>query len=189
MEIGGLDGKPENSMTEIMERNGWDGLVIEATPGNYVQIASNRPCASVVEAAAGPSWGAVDFFGWGGCCSGAKSAMSDSFVKAFHSKKGSKERKYYRVRSAPIVDLFLAWGKDFVDFWVLDVEGGERQVLEGMDFDKVEVGMIMIEVSQQGGDIKEVEDLLAAAGFFKAEDFKSWNDLNSLYLNSAVWEV
>ncbi|GMI07515.1 hypothetical protein TrRE_jg3495 [Triparma retinervis] len=107
----------------------------------------------------------------------------------FHGGGGPGGRRYVRVRSAPIADIFRAWGRQRVDFWVLDVEGAERQVLEGMDFGEVEVGMIMIEVSQQGEDAGEIESLLSDAGFFKSKDFKSWNNLNSLYLNSAVWEA
>ena len=66
IESGGLNGTPESSMTELMEREGWDRLVVEATPGNYGQIGFNRPCVSMIESAASTSWGPIEFFGWVG---------------------------------------------------------------------------------------------------------------------------
>jgi len=188
VESGGLNGEPVNSMTELFERKGWHGLVVEATPGNYVQIPYNRPCVSTIESAASPSWGPVEFFGWGGCCSGIKDAMSDGFIKAFHGKGPKSSILSYKVRSAPIVDIFVAWDKPFIDVWVLDVEGAELFVLQGMDFKAVKVGMILIEISEQPETAKLVDKMLQDAGFFRAK-FNSWNNLNALYLNSAVWSV
>ena len=186
IESGGFDGTPEWSMTELMEKQGWEGLVVEATPGNYVQIAEHRPCVSLVESAASPIWGPVEFFGWGGCCSGIKDAMSDKFIETFHGKEKSKIVSY-NVRSAPIVELIKAWGKTEVDFWVLDVEGAEKFVLMGMDFEQVKVGMIMIEISEQAETAREADDMLVKAGFFKSTTFQSWNNLNALYLNKGVY--
>ena len=134
LESGGLDGTPESSMTELMERAGWEGLVVEATPANYVQVAANRPCVSSIESAASPKFEPVQFFGWGGCCSGMSEAMSDKFVKTFHGKSSRNEIFSYNVRSAPISEIIAAWGKSVIDFWVLDVEGAEKFVLLGMDF-------------------------------------------------------
>jgi hypothetical protein len=128
----------------------------------------------------------VEFFGWGGCCSGIKDAMSDGFIKTFHGKEKSKIVSY-GVRSAPIVELIKAWGKAEVDFWVLDVEGAEKFVLMGMDFEQVKVGMIMIEISEQAETAREVDDMLVKAGFFKSATFQSWNNLNALYLNKGVY--
>lgn len=38
------------------------------------------------------------------------------------------------------------------DLWILDVEGGEYEVLKGTDFSRIKVGVIMIEAQHQSAD-------------------------------------
>ena len=60
----------------------------------------------------------------------------------------------------------------------------------GMDFEVIVVGMIMVETGAGKSEgAKEVDRILVEEGFFKVEGFESWNDLNSLYMNSKVWST
>jgi FkbM family methyltransferase len=43
VEIGAWDGRKKNS-TIILERAGWDGVCIEASPPSYAQLIENRKC-------------------------------------------------------------------------------------------------------------------------------------------------
>ena len=59
-----------------------------------------------------------------------------------------------------------------------------------MDFEVIVVGMIMVETGAGKSEgAKEVDRILVEEGFFKVEGFESWNDLNSLYMNSKVWST
>jgi hypothetical protein len=71
-----------------------------------------------------------------------------------------------------------------VDFWSLDVEGAELFVLQGMDFSAVEVGMVMVEISETKEMAAKVEAVFIEEGFVRDETFHSWNNLNALYLNT-----
>ena len=180
VESGALDGSINNSMTHILERylgHLWVGLSVEATPANFVRLIENRPCTFRTEVALGPQWGLANFVGWGGCCSGSKSEMSDSFVKHFHGKKAES----YSVLMAPATEVFLAAGFAHIDFWSLDVEGAELQVLQGVDWDRVSVGMIMIEAMQATD--KRAEELLVNQGFGRDDRFTSWHDVNQLWVH------
>ena len=54
-------------------------------------------------------------------------------------------------------------------------------------FPSTEVGMIMIEVSETEETAKEVDEILTSSGFIRDPNFKSWNNLNALYLNKNVY--
>jgi len=194
VEIGGLDGSPLNSMTEVLEKRlGWRGLVIEATPANYVSIGKNRPCVHHAQAAAGPDWSLVEFFGWGGCCSGIKGAMSPKFQKQFHGRgkvRHPKQRHQsevpepYLVQQAPISDIMAAAGLTTVDFWSLDVEGAEEFVLRGMDFTRVTIKVVLVEISETKAVADRVSSLLHKNGFMQDVSLLGGqNKLNALWLS------
>ena len=143
-------------------------------------LIRNRPCTYMTEVALSTSWGLAEFVGWGGCCSGSKSTMTESFLNYFHGHKPTT----YQVLMAPATDVFLAAGMSTIDFWSLDVEGAELQVLQGVDWARVRIGMIMIE-SMQATDTS-VSSLLESQGFVKDIKFKSWHNANSLWISKAA---
>ena len=56
-------------------------------------------------------------------------------------------RSRYRVQAYPLYSLILAMGVKKVDFLSLDVEGAEVAVLNTVPWDKVDIELIMVEVS------------------------------------------
>lgn len=50
-----------------------------------------------------------------------------------------KDRKFYKVQCWPVYSLLLALGNPVVDFFSLDVEGSEFNVLRTIPFDKVDI--------------------------------------------------
>ena len=184
LELGALGGQPHQSMTLVFERtfgfDTWDGLGVEATPANFAQLMKNRPCISKMEFAAATKWGTTQFTGWGGCCSGIEMDMNTKHKKLFHGAKAQS----FTVGTAPISDVLLGAGIKVLDFFVLDVEGGELSVLKGMNFKDVKVQMLMIEVDRNTKRYKEIADMMHTNGFFQDEKhFKSWHSLNTLWIN------
>ena len=67
----------------------------------------------------------------------------------------------------------------------MDVEGAELSVILGTDFKKINVGMIMVEVSGYKITASQVHELLSKSGFFlDTKHFRSMDKLNSLYINN-----
>ena len=56
-------------------------------------------------------------------------------------------RSMYPVQAYPLYSLILAMGVEKVDFLSLDVEGAEVVVLNTVPWDKVDIELIMVEVS------------------------------------------
>lgn len=182
LELGALGGLPDQSMTLVFERvfgNTWKGIGIEATPANFGQLMMNRPCIYKAEVAAGKEWGTTQFTGWGGCCSGIDTDMNPKHKKVFHGGVQS-----FTVGTAPVSDVLLGAGVVVLDFWVLDVEGGELSVLKGMNFKDVKVQMLLIEVDRKTPKYNEIADIMGKNGFFEdLKHFKSWHNLNTLWIN------
>jgi len=187
LEVGGLAGLPAQSMTLVFQRyfgyDAWDGMAVEATTANFAHLMYNRPCLYRAEIAAGKEWGHLDFTGWGGCCSGITADMAETNKRVFHGKNAQA----YKVQSAPVTEILIAADFRTLDFWVLDVEGAELSVLLGMDFKKINVGMILVEVSGDKSTASQVHQLLVQNGFFlDTKHFHSMDNLNSLYINNST---
>jgi len=190
MESGGLAGLPSQSMTLVFQQyfgyDAWDGMTVEATAANFAHLLVNRPCLYRTEVAAGKEWEQLDFTGWGGCCSGITADMAEKNKRVFHGV----DAESYKVQAAPMTEILLAAGFENLDFWVLDVEGAELSVLLGMDFKKINVGMILVEISGNEDTAAQVHELLLRSGFFlDTRHFHSLESLNSLYIhaNSEAW--
>merc|ERR1719512_456864 len=49
---------------------------------------------------------------------------------------------------APVHALLDCIGRKTIDFWSLDVEGAESAILKSTSFDKIEVGLLLIEMNK-----------------------------------------
>lgn len=74
-----------------------------------------------------------------------------------------------------------------VDIMWLDVEGGERQVLQAMDWHAVSVGILVVEMRfNDAANNRAIHKLLHAAGFELVRALPVWNDkiLDNVYLRA-----
>ena len=82
-----------------------------------------------------------------GPVSGIKSNMSPSFLENWH--KNSIERI---IESRKLCDVLNENNITYVDFFSLDVEGGELDVLKSIQWDKVSFYIICIEMDKHNPD-------------------------------------
>lgn len=63
-----------------------------------------------------------------------------------------------------------------MDFWTLDVEGAEWEVLQTVDFDRIRVDVIMIEIGADAAQDQRIFDFLATKGYRKDQiiSFNAW---------------
>jgi hypothetical protein len=135
--------------------------------------------------ALGTEWGLADFVGWGDCCSGHKADMSSNFINTFHGATAES----YKVLVAPASDVFRTAGFDTIDFFSLDVEGAELRVLQGIDFARTRIRMMLIEVMQNNAtSVQQIENLLALHGLQRDKTFESINGMNALFVNTRLSE-
>jgi hypothetical protein len=118
-EIGALD-VATFSNTYVLERClGWRGLLIEAQPGNFVQLKKNR-CSGCGNVLIGEAvCDTLNFTAGGGAVAGQPELFDAEFMTKFYGKNGVKTIK---VPCNPLSYVFDQHGIKKIDFWSLDVE-------------------------------------------------------------------
>lgn len=161
IEVGGLDGTADGSNSFFFERYmQWRGLLVEASPMNFAKLVTRRPFSYRLEGALGSKYGTVRFSGHG-CCGKTVQGAGD-----------------YEVQMVPIGALLRTMGITHIDFWSLDVEGGELTVLQGMDW-SISVSVLLIESVNE-----RIRTFLRERGF-KRHSFHSISRLNEIWVNEA----
>lgn len=173
VEIGALDGKALSNTKFFDDYMGWSGMLIEAFPDSAAAIEKNRPNPKnkiFKEAVCGEGQKSVKFsVAPNRAVGGVSSTMPDEHKKEW----GHDNYNQISVPCRPIrvmVNEFLAQsGADHIDFFSLDVEGGELEVLKTFDF-HVPVNVWMIELDGEDPEKDEaVRQVLQNHGYTKSK--------------------
>jgi FkbM family methyltransferase len=140
VEIGALNGITFSNTKFLEDSFGWSGLLIEATPKSVEELRKNRPSEKnliIGEGVCPKDQGLMDFVvGDFGAVNGDPNTMTDKFKEKWHDD--SKVAKLITVPCRPLGQMLREYlqhsGADSIDFFSLDVEGGELKVLETMDW-------------------------------------------------------
>ena len=131
MEIGAHDGVRESNSRFYDLCLGWKGLLVEPHPKNYERTVQLRPNAHHVNVA--PS-----------CMKNSTGIVSfpeHMYTSAQVNETGSK----LEIHCGPLQHYLDELSIRHVDFWSLDVEGEELHVLQTVDFEKMQIDVIIAE--------------------------------------------
>eukprot|EP00095_Tigriopus_kingsejongensis_P006167 maker-scaffold40_size501252-snap-gene-2.16 protein:Tk06167 transcript:maker-scaffold40_size501252-snap-gene-2.16-mRNA-1 annotation:"hypothetical protein DAPPUDRAFT_224483" len=165
IESGAADGVFfSNSLFFEVHRN-WSGILIEPNPTQYQALTkAQRNCYNLQ-----------------GCLSMHKYSEEVSFLNAGHVggvkaiKPGpslAKQRSWTnyqkitfesQVQCFPLYTILMALDNPRVDLFSLDVEGAEIEVLQTIPWDKVDIGLVLVEVEHV--DKQEVKAIMTEAGY------------------------
>ncbi|EJK74728.1 hypothetical protein THAOC_03581 [Thalassiosira oceanica] len=153
MEIGAHNGVRESNSRFFDVCLNWKGLLVEANSRNYLRMAKLRPTAHHLCVA--PS---------------CKEPSVVSFpLHLFTQGRQNEEGNLLDIHCEPLSWSLEQLGIRHVDFWSLDVEGVERLVLETVDFDSVQIDVIMAESDNRLADkdtsAEEVRRFLKGKGY------------------------
>jgi hypothetical protein len=189
LELGGLDGRRYSVSADFLPLK-WHRIVMEASP-RYTQFGVERsPDASYVATAVcdmekvhyvisnNKSSGAINGIG---------EFMTKSFLKQFHntvfaeSKSGTdwastnwtkwsteREETVVSIPCTQLTNVFECLQVQHINFFVLDVEGGEISVLQSIDFAQITFDVICVETDPEfrpPGFRQEVTDFLQSRGY------------------------
>ena len=146
VEIGALDGESFSNTALLATCQGWTGLLVEGSAENFAQLKvkvpqQGRPNVTAYNGAVcAPPRENVLFSQGGGPVAGDLNLMADSFKKQFQvAQRGDGVTVPCRPMS-----YFLS-GFPHVDFFSLDVEGAELEVIETIDFTATQIDVFLIE--------------------------------------------
>ena len=152
LEMGALDGLQFSNTLIYEQCFGWNGILIEAEPTNAAALKKNRPCAITVHAAGGNGGGTLH--------------MTQSRGVSRVVEGPGENTVEVPVRR--MADIFAEWGITKIDFFSLDVEGSEFMVLESIDFDAVDISLLLVEKSSTftvNPTTEKVRALLLSKGY------------------------
>jgi FkbM family methyltransferase len=171
VELGANDGISQSNTKHLEMFHGWRGVLIEPYPGNFKKLFVTRSSKSHFENAACVSFeftkGEIELT-YSNLMTTPMEGSSDVVDRKLHAESG---RKWLRGRET--VKTFLARARTLtsilveakaplvIDLLSLDVEGGEIEVLKGVDHTKFRFKWILVE----SRDEKRISEYLEAHGY------------------------
>jgi FkbM family methyltransferase len=190
VEVGAHDGY-FRANTYALEAMGWTGVLIEPIPEAFEKCKARRPGSKVVRAACSRkgSKGTTTFTMVAG--SGADEQLSfitDSGGGGPHRQPLKKRAKLLTQIEVPLttMDEVLSPYVQRLDLAVIDVEGGEADLLDGFSLDKFKPRIILIEDrSPPPNSEPRVLKILADAGYV----YVTRMGLNNLFVHKDEHDV
>ena len=145
IEAGGHDGEANsNSLFFELTRN-WTGVLIEPVPSFFEQLLSKKRKVFAINACIANNKPLIAKFQQFRGLSGRVKTMNDKHVKRIDFDSNNEARIYLYVPCFPLVTILKAINVDYVDYFSLDVEGGELDVLKGIDYKSTTIKTFSIE--------------------------------------------
>jgi len=150
--------------------------LIEPHPDTFAKLQLNRPKAFTIQGAVCVQERTIEMVGHG-AMAGRKDTLDPIHQRIW------KEEKTWKLECSPIRKYVAAANLKRVDFFSVDVEGAEYEVLATYPFDSVPVYAILIELNGREGDKDEqCRQLLREQGFIYLEKF-GHGDFNEVWVN------
>lgn len=185
--MGAMDGIHLSNTLFFERAAGWKGLLIEADPVQYAGLAKNRRDSICVHAAVCGRFQTVHYHS-ASMVGGIFEFMAEEFKERFH--KNLTVDMLPAVPCVPLMFILDKFGIGSIDMWSLDVEGAELEVLQTVDFSRLDVKVLVVELHgyDKERDAKVVS-LLERAGFgvYKMKKEDSISSLNTVFVHRSAW--
>jgi FkbM family methyltransferase len=162
IDVGSYD-PAEDSVTKAFYDRGWSGINIEPVSALHYSFVQERPRDTNLNVAAAERSGLIQFHVV------RESGLSTTVASI--AERAAAEGRQVQASTVPALTLASiceeAGVKD-IHFLKIDVEGGERAVLEGADFTRFRPWVVVIEATVPGGAERNDDiwkDLLLSSGY------------------------
>ncbi|EGI77341.1 FkbM family methyltransferase [Hylemonella gracilis] len=172
----GANDPHEDSITKAFYERGWHGVNIEPLASHWTDLARERPRDINLRCAAGNAPGELEL--WEGDVRGW--ATLDPQVIAKHQATGHNG-VLHKVPVRTLTDICTEHATGNIHFLKIDVEGFEKTVLEGMDFQRFRPWILVIEAIAPNStveDHQQWESLVLTANYV----FAYADGLNRFYV-------
>ncbi|KZS05828.1 Uncharacterized protein APZ42_030805 [Daphnia magna] len=146
------------SILEILKNkeNGWEGVLIEADPKNFVKVQEKNRRAWTVPA----------------CLSTSTSPKTVVFKQAFNQGRISQNQLddqnragSVQVQCFPIYSILAALNRTVVDYFSLDIEGDELAVLKTIPWNNVRIQTLSVEFIHDKEGKDQIKEYMTQQGY------------------------
>lgn len=193
IEIGALDGVRYSNSHVFHHSFRWRGVLIELMPDNYAKLIVNRPNEiAVVNAGVCNERRTLHYVNGSKLPSGAVAGIYELASPSFRNQwwKGvSLSSPFLReIECVPMKDVLSEYAADvdYFDFFSVDVEGAEMEVLRSIDYTQVGFGVILVEADAHN-ELKNlaVKSLIESKGYtFEMDYHRSY-----WFINKDFWSI
>lgn len=162
-EIGAYDGVTGSNTLFFEKSRGWSGLLVEASPRLYAEVLRNRdtPCLNVAVAPAAGQAEFLEILGGYTQMGGLVGSLGRTARMQMEADPRTAT-EVIRVPTRPLADILRDHGLVRLDYLSIDIEGGERAVLEHFPFAEFEIQAWSIEVNEADPEIPRI---MSSAGY------------------------
>jgi FkbM family methyltransferase len=163
IEVGAHDGIEQSNTKLLEEAYGWTGILIEPSNNLFTKLCGNRPQSKCFQCALGDfsqdnTWIVGDFDG---------DLMSS--VGGNRLRRNPAQKVLVRSLQSNLDEMELR----HINFFSLDTEGYELNILKGIDFTKTTFDCILVEIYL--ADLQEIISFLSSKGYLMTENFTNYN--------------
>jgi FkbM family methyltransferase len=167
------------SITKHFYEQGWSGINVEPLPKQFALVAADRTRDTNLNVGCSSKPGSAKLYAARGGASGMSSLTASEVEE--HTRKGFEfdEINCQLVTLASVCETHI--GERTVDFLSIDVEGHEREVLEGADFSRFRPRVVLLEATRPNSTEpthERWEHLLLSQGYL----FAAFDGLNRYYV-------
>jgi len=174
LELGAFDGVKLSNTLFFEKELGFSGILIEPVKEAYDRLVVNRPKSTCYNSAISSSESDVELLVNGGV-SGIRSHMNKNFIDRWHPNPTTR-----KVKTDTLSRIFREQQLRYIDLFSLDVEGGELDVLETIDWGSISIYLICIELDTHNPAKNErCRQILRDNGFV----FQVKMSINEFWLN------
>lgn len=167
IEMGAMDGVKYSNTLHLEKYKNWKGVLVEPSISNYKKCKKNRPASNVYNflCSSFKNSGTEKLFYDIGAMSFSKVDNADlNYEEHLNAarkilSKDALDEKQYPIKCIAITELLQkSDAPKLINFFSLDVEGAELEVLNGLDFDKYLIQYLLIESRDNKKTIKFLKD-------------------------------
>jgi FkbM family methyltransferase len=169
IEAGANDGFHQSNTYLLERERGWRGVLVEPVPALFDATLRERPSAHVYNCALVAEDYSADRVQlvYGGMMTtvvgarGSETADRD-WVRAAHAVVQEEPEHDFSATPRTLTSILDEVGAPEIDFFSLDVEGFEVQVLGGLDFNRYAPKWLLVEIREHATSRAAIESILGA---------------------------
>ena len=164
VECGANNGVFHTNTLPLEKDFGWTGILIEAAPNQLQELYKVNRRSWIVPAGLSIKNETmhVEFGEWGK----VGQILDETLMKGFVGRRESKTNP--TVPLVPFYSILLALDNPTIDYFSLDVEGYELDILKTIPFDKVNIKILTVEyihLKEKGWSVHDLETFMSNQGY------------------------